>query len=171
MSRAASVFLFVLSAAGFAAEPVEFSVGSFTFQRPQGWNWIPVSAGMRKAQLSVPVGNGGDPAEVTFFHFGPGQGGSVQANVDRWLKQFSGGASDFKTEKIGETEVTFVKAFGIFSSGMPGGPATPKEGFALRGAILESSEGDVYVKMTGPEKTVKAAQPDFIKMVEAGARR
>ena len=111
---------------------------------------------MRKAQFSVPGLDGSAPAEVAFFHFGAGQGGSVQANVDRWFKQFSDGSTDAKTERVGNTMVTFVRASGTFSSGMPGGPTTPLKDYAMRGAILESPAGDVYVKMTGPQGRGKA---------------
>jgi hypothetical protein len=165
------VLTMVFAAAANAADPVEFSVGSFTFARPDGWDWAVPSSPMRKAQLSVPGKGGGSPAEVTFFHFGAGQGGSVQANVDRWFKQFSDGYTDARTEQAGKTTITFVKAEGTFASGMPGGPTTPMKDFALRGAILESPSGDVYVKMTGPKTIVKEAVPALEKMVRDAASR
>jgi hypothetical protein len=165
------VLLMAVAAAAKAADPVEFSVGRFTFARPEGWEWVVPSSPMRKAQLSVPGTDGSPPAEVTFFHFGAGQGGSVQANVDRWFKQFSDGYTDARTEQAGNTTVTFVKAEGTFASGMPGGPATPMKGYALRGAILESPSGDVYVKMTGPKVLVKQAAPALEKMVRDAASR
>jgi len=152
-----------------AADPVEFTVGGFRFERPSGWGWIVPSSAMRKAQLSVPGVEGETPAEVTFFHFGAGQGGGVQANVDRWLGQFQDATSDTRAEEVGKTKVTFVQAAGTFFSGMPGGPTTPLKGYAMRGAILESAGGDVYVKMTGPETVVKAAEAAFEKMVKGAA--
>lgn len=154
-----------------AVAPVEFSVGAFKFDRPEGWGWIVPSSPMRKAQLSVPATASSEAGEVTFFHFGPGQGGSVAQNVARWLGQFKEPVSNTKAEKVGNTNVTFVEATGTFASGMPGGPTTPKEGYGLRGAILESTQGDVYVKFTGPESLVKAAAPAFEKMVKAAAGR
>jgi hypothetical protein len=153
------------------ADPVEFTVGGFAFTRPETWDWVVPASPMRKAQLSVPAGDGGASAEVTFFHFGAGQGGSVQANVDRWFKQFSNGSTDARTEQMAKTTVTFVKAFGTFASGMPGGPTTPLKDYALRGAILESPTGDVYVKMTGPQKVVRFAEAAFEKMVREAASR
>jgi hypothetical protein len=159
----------VSAAAAIAAGPVEFTVGSFTFARPENWDWVTPSSPMRKAQLSVPGRPGGPPAEVTFFHFGAGQGGSVQANVDRWFKQFSDGYTDVKSEQTGSTTITFVKAEGTFASGMPGGPTTPMKDYAMRGAILESPAGDVYVKMTGPKEVVKGAAPALEKMVRQAA--
>jgi hypothetical protein len=50
---------------------------------------------------------------------------------------------------------------------MPGQPTTPLEGQALLGAILESPNGDVYVKMTGPSPTVEKAEPAFVQMIRA----
>ena len=43
-------------------------------------------------------------------------------------------------------------------------------GYALYGAILESTDGDVYVKMTGPEAVVKSAAEAFKKMVSEAAK-
>lgn len=152
-----------------AADPVEFSVGSFTFDRPEAWGWVQPSSTMRKAQLSAPAVDGSAAGEITFFHFGPGQGGTVEANATRWINQFSNATSDTKTEQIGQTSVTFVKAAGTFASGMPGTTTTPMEGFELRGAILQSPGGDVYVKFTGPSAVVKAGEAAFEKMVRAAA--
>lgn len=153
-----------------AADPVQFSVGDFSFDRPDGWTWVPTTSAMRKAELSVP-GSEGKAAEVTFFHFGPGQGGGVEANVQRWFGQFQDGYTDTRVEKYGKTSVTMVTASGTFASGMPGGPTTPEAGYALRGAILESAGGDVFIKMTGSEATVKAAEGAFEKMVKTAASR
>ena len=169
-SRSLIVFM-VFAAAVTAAGPVDFVVGRFTFARPESWEWVTPTSPMRKAQLSVPGKAGGPAAEVTFFHFGAGQGGSVQANVDRWFKQFSDGYTDAKTEQAGSTTITFVKAEGTFASGMPGGPTTPMKDYAMRGAILESSSGDVYVKMTGPKEVIKGAVPALEKMVREAATR
>jgi hypothetical protein len=173
MHRSPTFLSFFLLLAGLVngADPVEFSVGAFTFERPEGWTWVVPSSPMRKAQLAVPASDGGEGGEVNFFHFGPGQGGGVKQNVDRWVAQFQNPVADSRTEKVGATNVTFVEATGTFLSGMPGGPTTPKEGYALRGAILESPQGDVYVKMTGPEPVVKAATDAFEKMVKGAAGR
>jgi hypothetical protein len=38
---------------------------------------------------------------------------------------------------------------------MPGGATTPKPDYALAGAILESTRGNIFVRMTGPRELVK----------------
>ena len=124
---------------------------------------------MRKAQLAV-TGEDGSPADVTFFHFGPGQGGGVQANVDRWFAQFGNSNTSQREEKSGFTRIIHVQARGTFQSGMPGGPTTPLENYSLRGAILEDPiNGDVFVKMTGPAPLVESAASSFDEMVRAAA--
>jgi hypothetical protein len=67
-------------------------------------------------------------------------------------------------------KITFAMTEGTFSSGMPGGPTTPMEGYALCGAILESASGNVFVKMTGPNGVVKASTDAFKKMVSEAAK-
>ena len=83
-----------------AADPVQFSVGNFAFDRPEGWTWIAPSSPMRKAQLSIPGSQGDAAADITFFHFGAGQGGGVQANVQRWFGQFQDGTTDTRNENL-----------------------------------------------------------------------
>ena len=158
-----------VAASVLAIEPAEFQVGNFNFDRPSGWKWVVPSSVMRKAQLSVPGADGGT-ADVTFFHFGPGQGGGVQANVDRWFAQFGNSNTSQSDEKVDATRVVHVQARGTFQSGMPGGPTTPLENYALLGAILgDDQNGDVFVKMTGPAAVVESAGPLFSEMVRAAA--
>jgi hypothetical protein len=160
-----ALVLAVAASAALAADPVSFQVGEFTFQRPADWAWNPSNSPMRKAQLAV-TGPDGAVGEVVFFHFGPGQGGSVADNVRRWLAQFQNpSSSTSETESISGRNVTFVAASGTFLSGMPGTPPIPLDGYGLRGAILESPQGDVYVKLTGPQGVVDAASPAFESMV------
>ena len=163
------LFVFFVSSLLFAVDPVEFQVGGFSFDRPSSWSWIVPSSSMRKAQLEVP-GESQSKADVTFFHFGPGQGGGVKANVDRWFGQFQNAKTAQNEVAFGGVRVVFVQASGTFSSGMPGGPTTPLDNYALRGAILQDeAKGDVFVKMTGPLDLVESAWPDFEAMVKTAA--
>jgi hypothetical protein len=163
---------FLLSAiavpAAQAAEPVK--VGAFTFAVPDGWKSVTPSSAMRKAQLEIAQGS--DKAEVTFFQFGAGQGGNAADNVARWFAQFPGSEAKQKSETVqaGSVKITYVTTEGTFSSGMPGGTTTPMSGYALCGAILESSDGNVFIKMTGPEALVKSSTEAFRKMVSDAAK-
>ena len=171
LTFAAMLWVTVLCAAD---APATFKVSEFTFQRPAKWEWVETASSMRKAQLKVNDAEKKNSAEVVFFHFGPSNGGGVQANVDRWFGQFQEprekiGAKNEET-KIGKHKVTFVRAEGTYLSGMPGGARTPQPGTLLRGAIVESVEGNVFVKMTGPVALVKSAEEDFRKMIESALK-
>ena len=169
-------FLLLASAALFAigptlsAEPAPdtFQVGALSFKRPSEWTWVPVQSPMRKAQLAVPGLDPSKPADITFFHFGPSGGGDLDSNIQRWLRQFQNtpGTEKVETKTVGGRQTTLVSTEGTFSSGMPGQPATPMENYALLGAIVEDPAGSVFVKMTGPAATVKAARARLLEFLE-----
>ena len=168
-------FLSVLGAVSFGAEaPKSFPVGEFTFAVPANWGWVPATSPMRKAELKVESKDKKEKAEVIFFHFGESNGGGTQANVDRWLGQFKEPReklnSKVDTAKIGARTVTFVQAEGTYLSGMPGGAKTPRPNSMLLGAILESPQGNVFVRMTGPAGLVKEGQGEFRKMIESAVK-
>jgi hypothetical protein len=127
---------------------------------------------MRKASYKVPKADA-DPedGELTVFHFGAGQGGGIEANVERWVGQFKGvdkgqvKRSDRSANGLVQHVVEIES--GTFSSGMPGGPTTPKPNFALLGAIVEAPNGSWFFKLTGPKATVKRAQPEFFSLLDS----
>ena len=146
-----------------------FKVGAFTFTVPEGWTKVTPSSPMRNAQLEIARGQ--EKAEVTFFHFGGGSGTTAD-NVARWFGQFPGSEANRKTEtiEVGGTRITFATTEGTFSSGMPGGPTAPMNGYGLCGAIIENPGGDVYVKMTGPAALVKDSAEALKKMVVSAVK-
>lgn len=158
----------------FAADaPKAFKVGEFSFSAPAKWESVEVTSPMRKAQLKVP-GKDGKNADIIFFHFGEGNAGGTKANVDRWLGQFEEGRDKINAKieesKAGNRTVTYVQADGTYKSGMPGGPTTPLPNTMLLGAILESAQGNVFVRMTGPVELVNSARDDFKKMIDTAAK-
>jgi hypothetical protein len=108
------------------------------------------------------TGGDHDPAECAVYFFGQGQGGSVQANIDRWKGQFKGG--DAKVTKLTAhgLAVTRIDVSGEYA-GMAGpmGQSAPKTGYRLLGAIVEGSGGSLFIKFTGPQKTIAANQQKF----------
>jgi len=162
-----------LTATVHAAGPETFKVSEFTFNRPGSWDWVEVQSQMRKAQLKLTAKDAKEPGEVIFYFFGP-QSGGTKANVERWFGQFQEGRDKINAKttekKFAKAMVTYVSAEGTYKSGMPGAVPTPKPGFALLGAIVEGSEGSVFVRMTGPAALVKGARPDFEKMIESGLK-
>ena len=151
-----------------------FKVGEFNFAVPEKWDWVETTSAMRKAQLKVASNDKQETAEVIFFHFGAGNGGGTQANVERWLGQFKE-PKDKINSKVDNTtvngrKVTYVQAEGTYMSGMPGGPKTEQPNSMLLGAILESDEGSVFIRMTGPAGLVKSSKTSFTQMVEGALK-
>ena len=156
-----------------AEASAKFKVSEFTFTRPPSWQWVDVSASpMRKAQLKIADKDNPQPAEVVFYYFGESGAGGTKANVDRWLGQFQEPRDKINAKSqevtIGKRKVTFVQAEGTYLSGMPGaGAPVPQPNSMLLGGILESDQGNVFIKMTGPAKLVKASQDTFKTMIRS----
>lgn len=175
---AAGLWLLMLAttARSFAADPVEFEVGAFLFERPAELSWVTPTSPMRKAELRIPNPDPAQPpVEVTFFHFGAGQGGSPESNLQRWLSQFQEPPEVLNAhtaeQTFGTTKVLMLSAKGTFLSGMPGQPTTPQPDTEMRAAILTNPGGDVYVKMTGPGALVRPVAESFDKMILDAAAR
>ncbi|HSB64783.1 MAG TPA: hypothetical protein VLJ18_11490 [Thermoanaerobaculia bacterium] len=146
------------------------SGGGLTWAVPKAWVPGPSSA-MRLATYFLPASAGdAEKPEMAVFWFGPGKGGSVDANVERWFSQFAAAAGDPKPTRslmrVGSLPVTLVTAAGTYSAGtgMGASPAA-KSGFALRGAIAEGPNGALFFKLTGPRRSVAAAGKDFDALV------
>jgi hypothetical protein len=164
-----------MSALSHAAEPpATFKVSDFTFERPPEWEWVPTTSPMRKAELKVVSPKGDGAVEVVFFHFGPGDGGGTQANVDRWFRMFKEPRDQIQAHtektKVDRHEVTYVRAQGTYLSGMPGGPQTPLPDHGLIGAIIEAPGGNVFVRLTGPKALASAAETEFKAMIASALR-
>jgi hypothetical protein len=124
---------------------------------------------MRAATYSVaPAPGDSAAAECAINYFGPGQGGSVDANIERWKGQFKGAGGKPPATAVRRTQargltITIVEATGDYT-GM-GGPmaaaATIAPGYRLLGAIVEGPAGNVFVKLTGPARTIAANQQKF----------
>lgn len=142
--------------------------GPVKWTPPSRWEAKPAS-GMRAATYIIPPATGdSDGGECAVFE---NLGGSVQANVDRWIGQFekTDGAPNQKSETISGLTVTTVDVSGTFKGGGPmmGNTSGPKSGYRLLGAIVEGPEGNVFFKLTGPAKTIAAAQDEFQAMLKS----
>jgi hypothetical protein len=176
MQGIVSLFTALLILRGLSVQAADehktFTVGAFSFSKPEKWTWVDIQPGMRAAQLEI-KGEDGKTGEVVFFNF-PGGGGGVQANIDRWLGMFQEGKDKInaRTEKVTKEKgtITYVQAEGTYLSGMPGGPKTPQPGYMLQGAIIESPAANVFIRLTGPIALVKSSQAEFRKMAESAVK-
>jgi hypothetical protein len=131
---------------------------------------------MRVAQYKLPKAAGdADDASLVVYYFGQSQGGSIAANVERWvgqMKQPDGNAvKDAKQEQF-ETnglKVTTVDVSGTYVAETAPGSGTfhNNAGYRLRAAVVETPNGSYYVKLVGPEKTVAQWNESFLSYLKS----
>ncbi len=116
-------------------------------------------------------GDQASPVRITMM----AAGGDVQANIDRWKTQFTGGdaaAQKAEEKKIGKWTVHLVDLSGKFQERMGGGPfgggqVVERDGYGMTGVILVHPEGRKYfIKATGPGDAVKATRASLVTMLE-----
>jgi hypothetical protein len=165
-----TTLLTVLAAAG-----VTVDLGGLKSTAPASWKEAEVTSPMRVKQFSLP-GKAGD-AELAIFFFGQGQGGSTQANLDRWKAQFqppagqSEAPSKTSTVKLasgGNATVIDIQGTYMFKARpMDPGPGEPRPNHRMLAAVLESPKGNYFLKLVGPAKTIEQNKKDFDNWVKA----
>jgi len=138
--------------------------GDLKFKTPDGWVVDKPSSTMRVAQYKLPKANGDtEDGSLVLYYFGERQGGTTQANIDRWIGQMQqpdGGAAKEKSKSetltINGLKVTTVDVSGTYvAETAPGsGTFTNNPGYRLRAAVVETPKGSYYVKLVGPQKTI-----------------
>ena len=155
-------------AAGAPSDP------GIAWQAPASWS-DEGPREMRVASYSV-LGKNGGGAECAVYYFGPGQGGTPDANIERWLGEFENPQNPQRTSStVHGLRVTRARIRGAYRShgggmgadmgGNPHGGETAQADQELMGAIVEGPQGLVFFKLTGPHATVDAAAPDFDRMI------
>ncbi len=145
--------------------------GELRFKVPEGWVNQKPSSNMRVAQYALPKAEG-DPEDgsLVLYYFGSGQGGSIDANVERWIGQMEqpgGGSSKEKAKTasvvVNGLKVTTVDVTGTYTAQMaPGSEARYNSAnYRLRAAIVETPKGNYFAKLVGPEKTIARWDKEF----------
>ena len=144
-----------------------------SFVLPAGWEKVPPSSSMRVAQAVIPGPGGG--AEMAVFHFGAGQGGDVEANLQRWVGQVepdAGSAPQRETFESNGLRVTWVEVRGTLKAGQMGmGPATAQPNSRLLGAVIEGDGGPWFFKATGPDAILGPQRDAFVAMLRSARPR
>jgi len=177
MSRTLTVGLvasIVGAIAGADDAPQTIKAGELSFKAPATWKKETPKNAMRKAQMRIdPATGDAEPAELAVTAF-PGGAGGVEANVDRWEKQFVDPDKATPKAKVEKrkgmnVDVTRVDITGRFVAPvMPGQSGrVDKPNYRLLGAIVLTKETGYFFKLTGPEKTVAAASKGFDSLIES----
>lgn len=151
-----------------AAGDTTLNVPGGTFTLPEGWTREQPSSQMRLAQASIPGPAGA--GELTVFFFGPGGGGDLESNLQRWINQVEPDEEPSRDSfTLGTWKVTWVEAVGTLKpSTMGAGPDKPQPDSRLLGAVVEGEGGPWYFKATGPAATLDAQREAFLDMLKSG---
>lgn len=142
----------------------------FTYTAPATWKPVTTASSMRVAQFALPRAAGdSQDGELVVYYFG-GSGGTVEANIERWLGQMqqpdgrpSKAVAKRDKRSINGLNVTLVDVGGTYVAEMtPGSPQRHNSpNFRLRAAVVETAKGPYFIKLTGPAKTIAAQEKAF----------
>lgn len=147
---------------------VDVKVGELDLKLPASWKQSDATLPMRLATFDVPAGNGDkENGEFVISSF-PGGGGGVDANISRWIGQFSaeGREAVVRQGKAGDNDYFIVNISGTYMK--PVGPPILRKtketpGQRMIGVILNlDGKGVYFLKLTGPDATI-AAQVDAVR--------
>ena len=138
-----------LRAQGAATAPAAASFLEYRTIVPARWVAAMPSSTVRLAEYRVPATNGAIPVEIVVYFFGPGQGGSSQANLDRWKSQFSkpsGGAvaETVRRDTTGAFPLPIAKCSGT------------------------SARGTLFFQCVGPVAALDAQRAVYLQFVRGG---
>ena len=150
------------------SEPI--SASGLTIALPAAWNRLESSSRMRMLEAEIP-GSGG-PGEISAYYFGPGGGGGLAANIERWKSQvvLKPGAPEPTTQsrESGGVRRTWVELEGTVKASTIGSfPTTDLHDGALFGAIIEAPGGPWYLRAVGPGATMREQRQAFLAMLDS----
>jgi hypothetical protein len=154
----------------------DVAAATLKYTAPSGWTSKPPASTMRTAEWVLPKAEGDkDDASLVIYFFGANSGGSVQANVDRWVNQMSQpdgrpskDVAKTSTMTVNGLKISDVDVSGTYVAEMSPGATEHFNyaGWRLRAAVVETPGGAYYLKLTGPAKTVAKWDKDYAAFVK-----
>jgi len=141
---------------------------------PENWQRKPPENRIVEYEFAAPASEGEkDPGRVTVM----GAAGSIDANIERWIGQFSqpdGGdthkVAKIKESKIGGVDVHVVDISGTYKDNrgpFSGIPAVERPKYRMLAAIISGKKGNYFVKFYGGQQTVSDNEKAFQKMIDS----
>jgi len=146
------------------------------FATPDGWKSSSPTSSMRVAEFTLPRAAGdGEDGVLIVYYFG-GSGGSVDANMQRWIGQMqqadgkpSSAVAKKESRQVNGLTVSLVDVTGSYTAEMSPGSDTHlnKPRFRMRAGVVETSKGPYFIKLTGPEHTIAKWDAAFNQFVNS----
>lgn len=178
--RSILAFLFAAAVAGLVAADEKkgtvVELAGMKSTAPADWKEEAPSNSMRQTQFKLPKADGDkEDAELAVFFFKGGGSGSVEANLKRQTAKFTPAEGKQAVEetvdkkfKVGSIDAVYQDVKGTFiKKPFPmAQTGTPMKGYRQLYVIFETKDGQYYMTLLGPEKTVekhKKAFDEFLK--------
>lgn len=152
----------LLTLTAFAFAPT--AQGTLAFDAPDGWTTRPPASSMRTAEFVLPkAGGDAEDGELIVYFFG-GTGGSVEANIDRWIGQMqqpdgrpSRDAARRAERTVNGLAVTLLDISGTYVAETRPGAAERhnKPGYRMRAAVVTTPRGPYFIKAVAPARTME----------------
>lgn len=151
--------------------------GTLRFVAPPEWTARQPASAMRVAEFTLPKAPGdAEDGDLIVYFFG-GSGGSVDANIQRWIGQMrqpdgrpSKDAAKRAERTVNGLPVTVLDISGTYIAEMRPGSAERHDNpnFRMRAAVVTTPKGPYFIKAVGPSKTMahwSAAMDGFVDSV------
>ena len=143
--------------------PPEKGPPTLVFQAPEGWEEMPSTQSLLLASWTLPgegIGNVswmGNRPEIK------------QANLQRWIDQFEdrGRSETGALEGLSTHPVTLLEVEGTLAQTRQVGGGDPRVGWALLGAVVDTPEGPVYLKVVGPSEEIQTHREAVLKALRS----
>ena len=152
------------------------SDGRLLFTAPSDWTTRQPQSSMRVAEYQLPATPGDtEPGELVVYYFG-GSGGTVDANIQRWLGQMkqpdgrdTAAVAKRESRAINALNISLLDVSGTYIAEVRPGSTEHynKPSYRMRAAVIETPRGPYYVKLVGPEKTIARWGDAFAAFVES----
>jgi hypothetical protein len=152
---------------------------SLKSRAPADWKKEEPAGKLRAYQFRVPKSKDDKAdAELVIFYFGPGAGGSVEDNIERWKKQMTppeGKKTDdvakVEKSKVGDVPITTFDMEGTYlftiAPNDPNSKKEPRPDYRFIGVVFESPKGPYFIRLVGPAKTVGDHKKGFDEWLKA----
>ena len=150
--------------------------GELGYTAPAEWTAEKPSSKARVGQFKLPKAEGDkEDAQLVIYYFGPTEGGSASANIERWIAQMQQPegtpAAKPKTERFTANglNITAVDVSGTYVAEMAPGSSEHHNdpNSRLRAAVIKTPKGSYYLKLVGPQKTVQKWSDEIDKFVKS----
>ncbi|MCA9243334.1 MAG: hypothetical protein KDA32_05220 [Phycisphaerales bacterium] len=152
--------------------------GELKYQASTDWRPIRPSSSLRRAQFQLPRAEGdNEDGEMVVFYFGPGEGGTVSANIDRWRGMFrnengepvSDEDAGHETFEANGLHVTLLDVSGKYTPSMMPGVQNngPQDNFRMLAAVVETPAGPWFFRALGPTDTMAKHREAVIEMLKS----